>query len=79
MIDQLHGIVTADEQQQQITDETLPDRPTIAQIARWLGKSRNTVYYWASNGLIPCRKIKRSYIFDKRALLEWAKPQKEAA
>ena len=63
-------------QQQQaepITDAELPDRPTVAEVARWLRKSANTIYGWARKGLIPCKRVGRSYLFDKAVLIEWAR------
>lgn len=61
-----------------MTDDDLPDRPNVREVARWLRKSPNTVYFWARKRMIPCRRVGRSYLFDKAALLEWARP-KEAA
>lgn len=60
-----------------LSDAELPDRPTVAEVARWLRKSPNTVYFWARKRMIPCRKVGRSYLFDKAVLIEWAR--KEAA
>lgn len=62
----------------QLTDETLPDRPKIKEIAAWLRVSLRTVYGWAREGKIPCRKIGRTYIFDKAALLKWARSEEAA-
>jgi excisionase family DNA binding protein len=64
--------------EQQITDETLPDRPKVAEIAAWLRLSANTIYGWAREGKIPCVKRGRTYIFDKAALLKWARPEEAA-
>lgn len=81
MLDDRNGILTPDPQRQQrqagkqITDAELPDRPTIKQVAAWIGKSPNTVYLWARKGEIPRLKVGRSYIFDKGALLKWARPE----
>lgn len=61
-----------------ITDAELPDRPTVREVADWLNKSINTIYLWARKGLIPCKRVGRSYIFDKAALLEWVKPEEAA-
>jgi len=61
-----------------ITDRKLPDRPTVAEIAQWLRRSRNTIYKLVRDGAIPCKKVGRIYIFDKRALLEWARPEEAA-
>ena len=63
---------------EQFTDETLPDRPKIREIAIWLRVSLRTVYGWARAGKIPCRKLGRTYIFDKAALLKWARPEEAA-
>ena len=62
------------QQRPPITDAALPDRPTVKEVARWLRKSPNCIYMWASCGKIPCVQVGRSYIFDKAALLEWARP-----
>lgn len=62
-----------------ITDADLPDRPTVREVADWLNKSINTIYLWARKGLIPCKRVGRSYIFDKAALLKWARPEQEAS
>jgi excisionase family DNA binding protein len=77
MIENLNSIETREEQQQ-ITDETLPDRPKVAEVAAWLRLHYNTIYSWARDGKIPCVKRGRTIIFDKAALLKWARP-KEAA
>jgi Helix-turn-helix domain len=61
-----------------LEDNQLPDRPTVQEVARWLRKSPNTIYLWCRQGLIPHKVVGRSKIFDKAALIEWAKP-KEAA
>lgn len=63
------------QQAKQITDETLPDRPKVEEVATWLRKKPNAIYSWARKGLIPCKKVGRSYIFDKAALLKWARPE----
>lgn len=65
----------AAEQARQLTDAELPDRPNVRQVAAWIGKSENTVYLWLRAGLIPCRRVRRSYIFDKATLLEWRRPE----
>lgn len=81
MIDNLRGIVTTDVQPaKQSTDAELPDRPRVKDVARWLGLHQNTIYLWIHRGQIPCKVMgKRTYIFDKALLLEWAKPEQEAA
>jgi excisionase family DNA binding protein len=61
-----------------ISDAELPERPTVEEVARWLRKSRNTIYNWVREGLIPCKRIGRSYIFDKAALLKWARTEEAA-
>ncbi len=67
------------EQQRQITDEQLPDRPTVDEVALWLRKSRNTIYLWCAKGEIPHTTAGRSKIFSKSALIEWANGQREEA
>ncbi len=57
-----------------LEDNQLPDRPTVQEVARWLRKSPNTIYLWRRQGLIPHKVVGRSKIFDKAALIEWAKP-----
>lgn len=82
MMDARGGILTPDNLQRVVvmplTDADLPDRPTVPEIARWLRRNPKVVYRWAKAGLIPSRKVGRMYLFDKKALLEWAKPQQEA-
>jgi len=63
---------------QQITDAELPDRPTAEEVAAWLRKSASTIYGWCRDGHIPCVRVGRSYIFDKAALLKWARPEEAA-
>lgn len=58
-----------------MNDQDLPERPTVAEVARWLRKCTATVYIWAKAGEIPCTRAGRSYIFDKEALLRWAKSE----
>jgi excisionase family DNA binding protein len=73
MIDHLHGIHTPDPPG---ADALLPDRPRVKDVARWLGVHVNSVYGWIRKGEIPCKRVgKRTYIFEKAALLEWAKPE----
>lgn len=71
------------QQEQQIvpiTDAQLPDRPRVKDVAKWLGVHQMSVYRWIQKGDIPCKRVgKRTYIFEKAVLLEWAKPQVEAA
>lgn len=57
-----------------LTDAELPDTPTPQQVAQWLQKRLCTVYSWCRAGAIPCKRVQKSYIFDKAALLEWRKP-----
>lgn len=65
------------QQQRQITDAELPDKPSARQVAAWLGKSLNTIYAWCEAGEIPHRKAGRSKIFDKQTLLAWARNQEQ--
>jgi len=58
-----------------ITDADLPDRPKVKEVARWLGVHTNTIYKQAREGEIPCKRLGRLYIFDKAALLKWARPE----
>lgn len=66
------------QQPSSVADADLPDRPNVEEVSDWLRKSKNTIYLWARKGLIPCRKVGRSYIFDKAALLKWARPEEAA-
>jgi len=68
----------AEQAKQQITDADLPDRPTADEVAAWLRKSASTIYGWCRDGQIPCVRVGRSYIFDKAALLKWARPEEAA-
>jgi hypothetical protein len=61
-----------------LEDNQLPDRPTVQEVARWLRKSPNTIYLWCRQGLIPHKVVGRSNIFDKAALIKWAKPNEAA-
>jgi len=61
-----------------LEDNQLPDRPTVQEVARWLRKSPNTIYLWCRQGLIPHKVVGRSKIFDKAALIEWARPNATA-
>lgn len=57
-------------------DAELPDRPRVKDVARWLGRHPNTIYNLIRKGEIPCKVVgKRIFVFDKAALLEWAKPE----
>lgn len=79
MIDHLGGVVTR-QADRRITDAELPDRPRVKHVAAWLGVHINTIYGLIHKGEIPCKCVgKRTYIFEKAALLEWAKPEQEAA
>src|SRR5215470_17819661 len=62
-----------------ITDAELPDRPTPMEVARWLRRSRGTIYNWVRDGLIPCKRVGNAYIFEKAALLKWASSEEEEA
>lgn len=48
-----------------------PDVMNAAEVAAFLGLSRNTVYGAASGGEIPCRRLGRRLIFSRRALVLW--------
>ena len=61
-----------------LEDNQLPDRPTVQEVARWLRKSPNTIYLWCRQGLIPHKVVGSSKIFDKAALIEWARPNEAA-
>ena len=75
MIDNLYGIVTP----QLITTDELPERPTMREVAAWLGMTYGTVRRMALDGSLPCKAIKRRannvYLFDKAALLAWEKSE----
>lgn len=73
MIDSIRGIVTTEKP---ITDADLPDRPRVKDVARWLGLNPHTIYRLIHSGGIPCKVVgKRTYIFEKATLLEWARPE----
>lgn len=80
MMDYNNGLFTpSNPQQQAITADELPDRPKMREVATWLGFSYELVRQMALEGAIPCKRIKRKkynvYLFDKAALLEWARPE----
>lgn len=52
-----------------MTDE--PDILTVAEVARLLRMSANTVYDRAGDGTIPCRRIGRSLRFSRRLIIAW--------
>jgi hypothetical protein len=53
----------------------LPERPTVKDVARWLGKSPNMIYGLCRAEEIPCKRVGRSYIFDKASLLKWSEAE----
>ncbi len=61
--------------EQAITDADLPERPKVKEVAAWLRLAPNTIYSLAKKGEIPCRKVGRGWLFDKAALLKWARPE----
>lgn len=52
----------------------LPDWLTAREVALWLRKPISAVYGWVRMGRIPCRRVGRSCLFSKAALIDWARP-----
>jgi hypothetical protein len=79
MIHGRDGIFTPNNTWQWTAAYELPDRPKMREVAAWLGFSYARVRQLAIEGAIPCKKIKRknynAYLFDKAALIEWARPE----
>jgi excisionase family DNA binding protein len=44
---------------------------TVKQVSEWLNMKPSTLYLWASQGKIPCRKIYGLVRFEKHAIEEW--------
>jgi excisionase family DNA binding protein len=44
---------------------------TIKEVSAWLNIKPSTLYLWASQGKIPCRRIHRLIRFEREALLKW--------
>jgi Helix-turn-helix domain len=66
-VEELYGM-----QSENVDDISLPDRPTVEEVARWLRKSPDTIYIWCRKGLIPHKVVGRSKMFDKARLIKWA-------
>lgn len=45
---------------------------TVKDIAKFFNVTRQTVYYWIENNLIPGYKIHNQYRFDKTEIIKWA-------
>lgn len=55
---------------------------TASQLAKYLGKSRHTIYRWSHNGLIPHHKFEGSVFFDLsevEAIIKGTKKDKQSA
>ena len=44
---------------------------TVKALSEWLQIKPSTLYAWASQGKIPCRKIHRLLRFDPEAITSW--------
>ena len=44
---------------------------TIKDVSTWLNIKPSTLYLWAAQGKIPCRKIHGLIRFDRDAILRW--------
>lgn len=44
---------------------------TIKEVSAWLNIKPSTLYLWASQGKIPCRKIHGLIRFEREAITEW--------
>jgi excisionase family DNA binding protein len=48
------------------------------ELARYLRVNRKTVYEYAGNGLIPCRRLGRRLLFSRAAVVAWLARQTAA-
>ncbi len=44
---------------------------TIKDVSTWLNIKPSTLYLWASQGKIPCRRIRGLVRFEPEAIQEW--------
>ncbi len=44
---------------------------TIKEVSAWLNIKSSTLYLWASQGKIPCRRIHGLIRFEREAILKW--------
>lgn len=44
---------------------------TIKDLSTWLNIKTSTLYLWAAQGKIPCRKIHGLIRFDRQAIQQW--------
>jgi excisionase family DNA binding protein len=44
---------------------------TVKDLAAWLNMPQSTVYLWAAQGKIPCRKIHRLIRFERDEVQHW--------
>jgi excisionase family DNA binding protein len=44
---------------------------TIKEVSDWLNIKPSTLYFWAAQGKIPCRKIHGLIRFEQDAILRW--------
>ncbi len=42
-----------------------------AELARFLGVNRKTVYEYAARGVIPCRRLGRRIVFSRAQVVSW--------
>jgi excisionase family DNA binding protein len=48
------------------------------ELARYLRVNRKTVYEYAGNGIIPCRRLGRRLLFSRAAVVAWLARQTAA-
>lgn len=51
---------------------------TASELARYLRVNRKTVYEYAGNGIIPCRRLGRRLLFSRAAIVAWLARQTAA-
>ena len=44
---------------------------TVKEVSRWLNIKPSTIYLWAAQGKIPCRRIHRVIRFEHAAIERW--------
>lgn len=54
-----------------IDDAARADVCTVADVARWLGVNRKTVYDAVNRGEMPCARLGRRVIFSRAAITAW--------
>ncbi len=64
-----------------ITEPTaaLPEVLDVPQLAQWLRVRPNSIYYMIEHKQIPCRKVGKSYRFNRETIMKWLDGNKDKA